>query len=96
MKKNHKVCVCVCVCFSSMSDPCLLAQEEAAWAQVSLGSAALREARAELAEARKQWHSLQVEIETLHALVMKATSAHITTANSQLNCNRFNISMLSL
>uniref|UniRef100_A0A667WT58 Keratin 222 n=1 Tax=Myripristis murdjan TaxID=586833 RepID=A0A667WT58_9TELE len=43
-------------------------QEEAAWAQVSLGGAALREARAELAEARKQWHSLQVEIETLYAL----------------------------
>uniref|UniRef100_UPI0037E7C6EC keratin, type I cytoskeletal 18-A n=1 Tax=Semicossyphus pulcher TaxID=241346 RepID=UPI0037E7C6EC len=43
-------------------------QEEAAWAQVSLGGTALREARAELAEARKQWHSLQVEIETLHAL----------------------------
>lgn len=39
--------------------------------QVSLNSAALREARAELAEARKQWHSLQVEIETLHALVRK-------------------------
>ncbi|KAG8015027.1 hypothetical protein GBF38_022266, partial [Nibea albiflora] len=45
-----------------------LSEEEAAWAQVSLGSAVLREARAELAEARKQWHSLQVEIETLHAL----------------------------
>ncbi|XP_053274198.1 keratin, type I cytoskeletal 18 [Pleuronectes platessa] len=45
-----------------------LTEEEAAWAQVSLGGAALREARAELAEARKQWHSLQVEIETLHAL----------------------------
>ncbi|CAJ1053048.1 keratin-like protein KRT222 [Xyrichtys novacula] len=45
-----------------------LSEEEAAWAQVSLGSAALREARAELAEARRQWHSLQVEIETLHAL----------------------------
>ncbi|KAM9363262.1 keratin-like protein KRT222 [Symphorus nematophorus] len=45
-----------------------LSEEEAAWAQVSLGSTALREARAELAEARKQWHSLQVEIETLHAL----------------------------
>uniref|UniRef100_A0A096MFS7 IF rod domain-containing protein n=1 Tax=Poecilia formosa TaxID=48698 RepID=A0A096MFS7_POEFO len=42
--------------------------EEAAWAQVSLGGAALKEARAELAEARKQWRSLQVEIETLHAL----------------------------
>ncbi|XP_006799674.2 keratin-like protein KRT222 [Neolamprologus brichardi] len=45
-----------------------LSEEEAAWAQVSLGGSALREARAELAEARKQWHSLQVEIETLHAL----------------------------
>ncbi|XP_043969144.1 keratin-like protein KRT222 isoform X1 [Gambusia affinis] len=43
-------------------------EEEAAWAQVSLGGAALKEARAELAEARKQWRSLQVEIETLHAL----------------------------
>uniref|UniRef100_A0A3Q3D375 Keratin 222 n=1 Tax=Hippocampus comes TaxID=109280 RepID=A0A3Q3D375_HIPCM len=38
------------------------------WTQVSLGSNALREAWADLAEARKQWHSLQVEIETLHAL----------------------------
>ncbi len=65
-----------------MFDPCHLTQEEAAWAQVSLGSAALREARAELAEARKQWHSLQVEIETLHALVRKHTSSRITTANS--------------
>lgn len=35
---------------------------------MSLGGAALREARAELVEARKQWHSLQVEIQTLHAL----------------------------
>uniref|UniRef100_A0A8C6SMG6 Keratin 222 n=1 Tax=Neogobius melanostomus TaxID=47308 RepID=A0A8C6SMG6_9GOBI len=43
-------------------------QEEAAWAQVNQGGAALREARAELAEARKQWHALQVEIETLHAM----------------------------
>ncbi|XP_036805513.1 keratin, type I cytoskeletal 18-A-like [Oncorhynchus mykiss] len=42
--------------------------EEAAWAQVNLGGTALREARAELAEARKQWHCLQVEIESLHAL----------------------------
>nr|XP_040041630.1 keratin-like protein KRT222 isoform X1 [Gasterosteus aculeatus aculeatus]XP_040041631.1 keratin-like protein KRT222 isoform X1 [Gasterosteus aculeatus aculeatus] len=46
----------------------VLSEEEAAWMQVSLGGAALREARAELAEARKQWRSLQVEIETLHAL----------------------------
>ncbi|XP_034043710.1 keratin, type I cytoskeletal 18 [Thalassophryne amazonica] len=45
-----------------------LAEEEAAWEQVSLGGAALREARAELGEARRQWHSLQVEIDTLHAL----------------------------
>lgn len=45
-----------------------LAEEEAAWAQVNQGGAALREARAELAEARKQWHALQVEIETLHAM----------------------------
>ncbi|MEQ2184873.1 hypothetical protein GOODEAATRI_012453, partial [Goodea atripinnis] len=45
-----------------------LTEEEAAWAQVSLGGAALKEARAELAEARKQWRSLQMEIETLHAL----------------------------
>ncbi|XP_049901381.1 keratin, type I cytoskeletal 18-A [Epinephelus moara] len=46
----------------------VLSEEEAAWTQVSLGGAALREARAELAEARRQWHSLQVEIETLHAM----------------------------
>lgn len=52
----------------------VLREEEAAWAQVSLGGTALREARAELAEARKQWHSLQVEIETLHALVKPHTS----------------------
>ncbi|XP_037546400.1 keratin, type I cytoskeletal 18 [Nematolebias whitei] len=45
-----------------------LDEEAAAWAQVNLGGAALRKARAELTEARKQWRSLQVEIETLHAL----------------------------
>ncbi|XP_038134917.1 keratin, type I cytoskeletal 18-A isoform X1 [Cyprinodon tularosa] len=45
-----------------------LTEEEAAWAQVNLGGAALKEARAELTEARKQWRSLQVEMETLHAL----------------------------
>lgn len=33
------------------------------------GDETLKEARAELAEARKQWHRLQVEIESLHALV---------------------------
>lgn len=48
-----------------------LPQQEAAWTHVTLGSNALREAWADLAEARKQWHSLQVEIETLHALVRK-------------------------
>ncbi|XP_040929607.1 keratin-like protein KRT222 isoform X2 [Betta splendens] len=45
-----------------------VSEEDAAWAQVSLGGAALREARAELSEARKQWQCLQVEMETLHAL----------------------------
>lgn len=59
-------CVCLPVC---LSEPCHINEEEAAWAQVSSGSAALREARAELSEARRQWHTLQVEIETLHALV---------------------------
>lgn len=75
----HKVCtVCLCVRqlrFSSVSDPCHI-QEEAAWVQESLGSATLREARAELAEARKQWQSLQVEIETLRALVKKCSRHH--------------------
>lgn len=52
----------------------LVPQEEAAWAQVNLGGAALREARAELAEARKQWHALQVEIETLYAMVRTVTN----------------------
>uniref|UniRef100_A0AAV2LP13 IF rod domain-containing protein n=1 Tax=Knipowitschia caucasica TaxID=637954 RepID=A0AAV2LP13_KNICA len=46
----------------------VLPEEEAAWAQVNMGGAALRDARAELAEARKQWQTLQVEIETLHAM----------------------------
>ncbi|XP_060767163.1 keratin, type I cytoskeletal 18 [Neoarius graeffei] len=36
--------------------------------QVSRGDEALREARAELTEVRKQWHSLQVEVESLHAM----------------------------
>ncbi|XP_041958903.1 keratin-like protein KRT222 isoform X1 [Alosa sapidissima] len=43
-------------------------QAEAALAQVSQGEVALKEAREELAEARRQWHSLQVEIESMHAL----------------------------
>ena len=79
-------CVFVCVYGGSSgagvlvplvkSSPPHLTQEEAAWAQVSLGGAALKEARVELAEARKQWHSLQVEIETLHALVRQHTVIH--------------------
>ncbi|XP_051978031.1 keratin, type I cytoskeletal 20-like [Xyrauchen texanus] len=36
--------------------------------QVRAGDKVLKEARAELTEARKQWHRLQVEIESLHAL----------------------------
>ncbi|KAG7315363.1 hypothetical protein KOW79_021451 [Hemibagrus wyckioides] len=36
--------------------------------QVSRGDEALREARAELTEVRKRWHSLQVEVESLHAM----------------------------
>ncbi|KTF94296.1 hypothetical protein cypCar_00032858 [Cyprinus carpio] len=36
--------------------------------RVRAGDEALKEARAELAEARKRWHRLQVEIESLHAL----------------------------
>lgn len=49
---------------------------------MSLGGAALREARAELAEARKQWHVLQVEIGTLHALVRE------TPTNTQTHTRR--------
>ncbi|XP_077574848.1 keratin-like protein KRT222 [Stigmatopora nigra] len=44
------------------------AEGEAAPTQVDLGSAALLEARAELFQARGQWHSLRVEMETLRAL----------------------------
>lgn len=36
--------------------------------QVRAGEEALKEARAELTDARKRWHRLQVEIESLHAL----------------------------
>ncbi|XP_031418146.1 keratin, type I cytoskeletal 18 isoform X2 [Clupea harengus] len=43
-------------------------QAEAALAQVSQGEVDLKEAREELAEARRQWHGLQVEIESMHAL----------------------------
>ncbi|XP_036381469.1 keratin-like protein KRT222 [Megalops cyprinoides] len=45
-----------------------LNQEAAAQAQANQDVEALHAARAELTEARKQWHSLQVEIESLHAL----------------------------
>ena len=37
------------------------------------------EHRTELAEARRQWHSLQVEIETLHALVRKHTGLDLSS-----------------
>lgn len=74
---------CVCVCYmTSFSLPQLNA-EDAAWAQVNLGGTALREARAELAEARKQWHCLQVEIESLHALV--STHTHAQTHHCSLS-----------
>nr|XP_023680836.1 keratin-like protein KRT222 [Paramormyrops kingsleyae] len=43
-------------------------QEGTPQAQVRRDQEALREARAELTQARRQWHSLQVEIESLHAL----------------------------
>ncbi|XP_063065030.1 keratin-like protein KRT222 [Engraulis encrasicolus] len=46
----------------------LTKQAEAALASVNQGEVALKEAREELAEARRQWHSLQVEIESMHAL----------------------------
>uniref|UniRef100_A0AAY5EFF4 IF rod domain-containing protein n=1 Tax=Electrophorus electricus TaxID=8005 RepID=A0AAY5EFF4_ELEEL len=36
--------------------------------QVRQGNKTLQEARAELTEVRKRWHSLQVEMESLHAL----------------------------
>ncbi|KAF5891594.1 keratin-like protein [Clarias magur] len=36
--------------------------------QVSRGDEGLREARAELNDVRKRWHSLQVEVESLHAV----------------------------
>ncbi|KAK1802091.1 hypothetical protein P4O66_004433 [Electrophorus voltai] len=37
--------------------------------QVRQGNKTLQEARAELTEVRKRWHSLQVEMESLHALL---------------------------
>lgn len=45
------------------------------------GDEALKEARAELAEARKRWHRLQVEIESLHAL---ERSLHSSLHHTQL------------
>lgn len=36
---------------------------------------ALRAAQAELKEARRQWHHLQVEIESLHAVVSLVSKA---------------------
>lgn len=75
----------VSILLSDPPPPPHFTQEEAAWAQVSLGGAALREARAELAEARKQWHSLQVEIETLHALVRKHNHCHHILLHTHTN-----------
>ncbi|XP_042568321.1 keratin, type I cytoskeletal 19-like isoform X1 [Cyprinus carpio] len=49
--------------------------------QVRAGDEALKEARAELAEARKRWHRLQVEIESLHAL---ERSLHSSLHHTQL------------
>ncbi|KAK1160260.1 keratin-like protein KRT222 isoform X5 [Acipenser oxyrinchus oxyrinchus] len=43
-------------------------EEEAAQERMSRDRRALKEARAELNEARRQWQSLEVEIESLHAL----------------------------
>ncbi|XP_033911710.3 keratin-like protein KRT222 isoform X3 [Acipenser ruthenus] len=43
-------------------------EEEAAQERMSRDGRALKEARAELNEARRQWQSLEVEIESLHAL----------------------------
>ncbi|XP_016119554.1 keratin-like protein KRT222 [Sinocyclocheilus grahami] len=49
--------------------------------QVRAGDEALKEARAELTEARKRWHRLQVEIESLHAL---ERSFHSSLHHTQL------------
>lgn len=38
---------------------------------------ALKAARAELKEARRQWHHLQVEIESLHAVVSTISRATV-------------------
>ncbi|KAA0712054.1 Keratin-like protein KRT222 [Triplophysa tibetana] len=46
--------------------------------QVRAGDGVLKEARAELTEARKRWHRLQVEIESLHALRSLQSSLHHT------------------
>ncbi|MGH0154710.1 UNVERIFIED_CONTAM: hypothetical protein FKN15_027942 [Acipenser sinensis] len=43
-------------------------EEEAAQERMSRDGRALKEARAELNEARRQWQSLEVEMESLHAL----------------------------
>uniref|UniRef100_A0A673HIA1 Keratin 222 n=1 Tax=Sinocyclocheilus rhinocerous TaxID=307959 RepID=A0A673HIA1_9TELE len=48
---------------------------------VRAGDEALKEARAELTEARKRWHRLQVEIESLHAL---ERSLHSSLHHTQL------------
>ncbi|XP_060715426.1 keratin-like protein KRT222 isoform X1 [Tachysurus vachellii] len=61
--------------------------------QVSRGDEALREARAELTEVRKQWHSLQVEVESLHAMErslqssLKHTKHQYTLQLRDLSCS---------
>ncbi|KAI2650524.1 Keratin-like protein KRT222 [Labeo rohita] len=61
--------------------------------QVRAGDEALKEARAELAEARKRWHRLQVEIESLHALLqysvqLKDLSRSVRSLESELETVR--------
>ncbi|XP_037390613.1 keratin-like protein KRT222 [Pygocentrus nattereri] len=61
--------------------------------QVSRGDEVLREARAELTEVRKRWHSLQVEIESLHALErslqssLRHTQQHYSQQLQDLSCS---------
>ncbi|XP_076841286.1 keratin-like protein KRT222 isoform X2 [Brachyhypopomus gauderio] len=47
--------------------------------QVRQGDKTLQEARAELSEVRKRWHSLQVEMESLHALERGLQSSLVHT-----------------
>uniref|UniRef100_A0A4W4H8A2 IF rod domain-containing protein n=1 Tax=Electrophorus electricus TaxID=8005 RepID=A0A4W4H8A2_ELEEL len=71
------MCVCVCVCIKEASDiktmcNLILCKFDKGLLDmvtvVRQGNKTLQEARAELTEVRKRWHSLQVEMESLHAL----------------------------